>query len=528
MKCYYPYLESRKDDIKKIIKNEEERFIKTLNSGEAILSEMIKGKKELSGKDAFKLYDTYGFTIELTKEICQDEGVKVDLDGFNEALNKQKELARASRKNIESFNKQSKDLLDFNLKSDYTHDDKDIKATVIGLFKDGVKKDEIDDEGDIVFDKTNFYAEMGGQVADTGTIESKDFKAEVKNVISAPNKEHLHHIKVLYGSVKVGNKLTLKVDKDRHFAFQKNHSGTHLLQSALIEVLGNECRQKGSFVNEDYLRFDFAFSRKVNSVELAKVEKIVNEYIAKGIKEKTLILPIEEAKKVGAISLFDEKYGDEVRVVTFGDVSKEFCGGTHVNNTSDIGYFKIISESAISSGVRRIEACTGFKAFEYSKSKEDILKEAENLIEAKNDNEIGLKINALLNLNKEKDLKVSSLIEKLALLNSEKLIAKLNEKKYLIEYLPDFDKAGLLALIDIIKTKINSFVVVLIGKEDDKYPIICSVSEDLVKESVKAGNILKNITAVLGGNGGGRPNIAQGSIKEPSKISSINLNEIIK
>ena len=528
MHDFYPYLEEKKEFIKKVIKNEEERFIKTLISGENILNSYIKDKNELSGEEAFKLYDTYGFPIELTKEICEDNGTKVDLEGFKVCLEKQKELARNSRKNIESFNKQSKDLMEFNDNSEYTYNDLEINAKVIGLFKDGVKVDAIDDEGEVIFDKTNFYAEMGGQVADTGSVEGKDAQAEVLNVTKAPNKQHLHHIKMLFGALKIGDELTLKVDHKKHFAIEKNHSATHLLQSALIKVLGDECHQKGSFVNEEYLRFDFSFLRKVDEIELKKVEHLVNEFIAKGIEEKTLVLPIEEAKKVGAISLFDEKYGDEVRVVTFGDVSKEFCGGTHVKNSSDIGLFKIVSEGSISSGVRRIEARTGLLAYEEFKNKEDRLVETKHLLDAKADIDISQKITNfkenLANLN----LKLEKMISEFASLKSEGILKDINEHGFAIAYSPDFNKAGLLSLLDTIKARTNSYIVVLIGKENEKYPLIVGVSKDYVDQGILAGNLVKKITSVLGGNGGGRKDMAQGSVVSIDKISSINKELLTK
>ena len=528
MRDFYPYLEEKKEFIKKVIKNEEERFIKTLISGENILNSYIKDKNELSGEEAFKLYDTYGFPIELTKEICEDNGTKVDLEGFKVCLEKQKELARNSRKNIESFNKQSKDLMEFNDNSEYTYNDLEINAKVIGLFKDGVKVDAIDDEGEVIFDKTNFYAEMGGQVADTGSVEGKDAQAEVLNVTKAPNKQHLHHIKMLFGALKIGDELTLKVDHKKHFAIEKNHSATHLLQSALIKVLGDECHQKGSFVNEEYLRFDFSFLRKVDEIELKKVEHLVNEFIAKGIEEKTLVLPIEEAKKVGAISLFDEKYGDEVRVVTFGDVSKEFCGGTHVKNSSDIGLFKIVSEGSISSGVRRIEARTGLLAYEEFKNKEDRLVETKHLLDAKADIDISQKITNfkenLANLN----LKLEKMISEFASLKSEGILKDINEHGFAIAYSPDFNKAGLLSLLDTIKARTNSYIVVLIGKENEKYPLIVGVSKDYVDQGILAGNLVKKITSILGGNGGGRKDMAQGSVASLDKISSINKELLTK
>lgn len=528
MKGFYPYLVEKQEFIKKIIKNEEERFIKTLISGENILNSYIKDKDTLSGEEAFKLYDTFGFPIELTKEICADNNVKVDLEGFEACLNKQKELARNSRKNIESFNKQSKDLLDFKDESEYTYSDDKIKAKVIGLFKDGVKCDVIDEEGDVIFDKTNFYAEMGGQVADTGKVVSEDKEAEVLNVIKAPNKQHLHHVKMLFGELKVGDEVTLEVNHLKHSAIEKNHSATHLLQAALISVLGDECRQKGSFVNEEYLRFDFSFLRKLTDIELKKIERLVNKFVQEGIEEKTLILPIEEAKKVGAISLFDEKYGDEVRVVTFGDVSKEFCGGTHVKNTSDIGIFKIVSESSISSGVRRIEAKTGFAAYEEFKNKEDRLDETKTLVDAKTDLDISVKVNSLKENIANLESKVEKLTNEFAKIKAESVLKDVEETGFGASYIEDFDKNGLLSILDDVKSKLSSYVVVLIGKDNGKLPLIVGVSKDNIEKGIIAGNVIKKVTSILGGNGGGRKDMAQGSVVSIDKISSITKDIINK
>ena len=528
MHDFYPYLEEKKDFIKKVIKNEEERFIKTLNSGENILNTFIKDKTVLSGEEAFRLYDTFGFPIELTIEICADKNVSVDIEGFKVCLNKQKEQARNARKNIESFNKQSKDLLEFKENSFYTYDDLPVEAKIIGLFKDGVKVEELEDEGDVIFDTTNFYAEMGGQVSDIGKVVSDDAEAEVLNVLTAPNKQHLHHVKLLFGTLKVGSVLKLNVDHARHFAIQKNHSATHLLQAALINVLGDECRQKGSFVNDEYLRFDFSFMRKIDDIELKKVEKQVNDFISQGIEEKTLVLPVEEAKKIGAISLFDEKYGDEVRVVTFGDVSKEFCGGTHVKNTSDIGLFKIISESSISSGVRRIEAKTSLSAYEEFKNKEERLNEAKQLIDAKIDSEISTKVSNLKESIANLEQKVQKYINELSLIKSESIIKDVQANGFAVAYMNDFNKDGLLALLDTIKVKCNSYILVLIGKDKGKFNLVCGVSKDNIDNGIFAGNVVKKVTSILGGNGGGRKDMAQGNVLSVDKISSITKDLLLK
>lgn len=524
MKCFYPYLEDKKDMVKKMIKNEEEKFIKTLNSGEEILSDLIKNTKVLSGENAFKLYDTYGFPIELTKEICSDNGVSVDIDKFNECLEHQKELARNNRKNIESFNIQSKDLLDFKESSTYTYDSKTITSKVIGLFKNGVKVDEISDEGNVVFDVTNFYAEMGGQVADTGYIENSNTRAEVVDVHSAPNKQHLHNVKVLYGSIKVGDVFSLYVNEQKHFDIAKNHSATHLLQSALMSVLGDDVKQKGSLVNEDYLRFDFTHFEKISDSDLKKVEKTVNEYIRKGIPNVTKILPIEEAKKTGALSLFDEKYGKEVRVVEFGGVSKEFCGGSHVKNTADIGLFVIESEGSIANGVRRIQAKTSFEAYELLKQREELFNEVKENVEAKSYKEVLDRVKTIEHQYEALQEKYKILFDDLTKAKVKELETSFNNSHVLFEYLKDYNMDALLKIYDSLKVKATDYTIILIGDDGGRHPIICGIGKDLVQNGKKSKDILKIVTDVLGGAGGGRPDLSKGNVLSLENLVTAKTN----
>ena len=524
MKSFYPYLEDKKEFVKKMIKAEEEKFIKTLNSGEQILDSILLKSKELSGEDAFKLYDTYGFPIELTSELCADKGIEVNLDDFYKCLEHQKELARSSRKNIESFNIQSKDLLDFKDDSIYTYDSKTISSKVIGLFKDGLKVDEISDDGEIVFEKTNFYAEMGGQVADIGFIDNKDCRAEVNNVTKAPNKQHLHHVKVLYGSIKKNDVFKLEVNQERHFAIAKNHSATHLLQSALTQVIGGDVKQKGSFVNDEYLRFDFSHFEKINDADLKKVEKIVNEYIRLGLKNETVILPIEEAKKTGAVCLFDEKYGDFVRVVSFGDVSKEFCGGNHVKNTSDIGVFVIESEGSIANGVRRIQARTSFNAYELLKQREEILNEIKEISNTASYKETIDHIKTMNDSLKEYEDKYNKLFKELANEKAKELIKTFDKKHILCEYLNGFNKEALMNIYDDLKVRFTDYQIVLIGDENEKHPIIYGLGRDLVAKGLMSKDKLKKVTEILGGSGGGRPDMSQGNVLSVDKIDLVREN----
>ena len=523
MNQFYPYLETRQEQVQKMILAEEEKFLRTLNSGETMLKKMIENVDTLSGEDAFKLYDTYGFPIELTIEIADENNVKVDVDGFKENMEIQKERARASRSDVQSMNKQSADLMAFTEESNFTYEFKDINAKIIGLFKDGVKVDSLDDEGDIIFDNTNFYAEMGGQVADNGKIVSNDAECEVLNVSKAPNKQHLHHVRVLFGELKVGQEFTLVVNKQRRTRIMRNHSSCHLLQSALIEVLGDHIHQQGSYVDENVMRFDFSHNSKLKENEIAAVEKIVNQYIDAAIEENTLVLPIEEAKKLGATALFDEKYGDVVRVVCFGDVSREFCGGTHVINSEDIGAFAIEYEESIASGVRRIQARTGIAAYELLKSKENLLVQAGDMLGAGSVYEVKDRLKASLNEKEELKKQNKVLLDKEAANSAKDLVNNFEEVNgcHLLVKVINGNREALLKSMDILKTVHNDSLIVLIGNDEGSHPLVCSLGQEMLAKGLKAGNIVKEITQILGGSGGGRPDMASGAVKDISKIDEI-------
>ncbi|MGN1262076.1 MAG: alanine--tRNA ligase, partial [Candidatus Enteromonas sp.] len=334
---FYPELAIKADFVSKMILAEEQKFLKTLSAGEDMLRGMIEGKKELDGASVFKLYDTFGFPSDLTAEICAELGVQADMEGFASCMKAQKERARAARGEIESFHKQSKDLLAFKDPSSFTYDSLSVDAKVTGIFVDGVRVSVLDEEGDVAFDLTPFYAEMGGQVSDTGSISSPSCSGKVLHVGKAPSGQHLHHVQMEFGALREGDAIHLSVDALRRKKIERNHSATHLLHAALSEVLGKHIEQKGSYVDEDYLRFDYGALEKPSEEELKKIEELVNEKILESIERNTKVLPIEEAKSIGAEMEFSEKYGDVVRVVCFDAVSKEFCGGTHVANTADIG-----------------------------------------------------------------------------------------------------------------------------------------------------------------------------------------------
>lgn len=517
MKDFYPYLTSKSEYVKKLIIAEEEKFIKTLSNGEALLNELIKDKKVLSGKDMFKLYDTFGFPKELTLEICEENGVSVDVKEFNEEMNKQKERARAARGDLQSMNKQSIDLMQFTKESKFNYEISECDSEVIGLFVDGVKVDSLSGEGDLIVKETPFYAESGGQVADIGVISNKEMEARVNGVNKAPNKQHLHHVSVLYGEIKVGDKVHLKIDELNRKLIMRNHSSVHLLQSALTEVLGSHVAQKGSYVCSDYIHFDFSHFEKMKEEEIAEVERKVNHWISEAIIEETKVLSIDDARKIGAKALFDDKYGDVVRVVCFGEVSKEFCGGTHVKNTQDIGVFVIESEESVASGIRRIVARTSLGAYELLKKRENLLNQAKNLIGAGSYSEVSVRLNALINERNELKKNVDTLSSKLA--NSE--ANSINEEfvdngKYeiLVKYLKDSNRNSLTTLVDKLKVSHKNSVIVLIGGD---LSIVCSLNGSALS-SLKAGDLVREVASILGGSGGGRPDFAMGAGKDKSKI----------
>ena len=518
MKDFYPYLIEKKEYVKKLIVAEEEKFIKTLSNGEALLNNLLKDSKTLSGKDMFKLYDTFGFPKELTLEICEEKGVTVDIKEFNEEMNKQKERARAARGDLQSMNKQSIDLMKFTVPSEFNYEKTEIQSEVIGIFVDGEKVDSLTGEGDLIVKETPFYAESGGQIADNGIIKNDNMEARVSNVSKAPNKQHLHHVSVLYGEIKVGDKVTLKIDELARKLIARNHSSVHLLQSALTEVLGNHVAQKGSYVSSEYIHFDFSHFEKMKEEEIAEVERKVNRWISEAIVEETKVLSIDEAKKLGAKALFDEKYGDVVRVVCFGEVSKEFCGGTHVKNTQDIGVFVIESEESVASGVRRIVARTSIGAYELLKKRENMLNQARNILGAGSYGEVSIRLNALMNEKNELKKNLESLNSKLAnseanAINSE--FVSTNGIEVLVKYIKDNNRAGLSTLIDKLKVSHSNSVIVLIG---DDLSVLCSVNGEALK-SFKAGDLVRKVAGLLGGSGGGRPDFASGAGKDKSKIN---------
>ncbi len=511
-KDFYPELLTKEEEITKMIKNEEEKFIKTLDKGEAILKEKLQGAKELSGKDIFLLYDTYGFPADLSKEIAAEKGVGCDMDGYEKLMEEQRERARNARGQIDSFHKQSKDLMDFKTPSDFLYDSYSATSKIIGIFVDGNKVDSLEEEGDVIFEKTPFYAEMGGQVSDKGKLSGNNVSGLIDNVSKAPNGQHLHHVTLQYGKISLGDEVTITLDIERRKLIERNHSATHLMHSALTNVLGKHVKQMGSYVDEKYLRFDYETDHKLSGDEIKKIEDEVNAKISEGIEEITEILPIEEAKKLGAEMEFSEKYGKTVRVVEFSDYSKEFCGGTHVKNTSEIGLFVIQSDDALSSGTRRIQALTSLEAISYLSKKKAVLSATESLLNS-NDVDFANRLTSLITEMTSLKKELSEAKEKLAGLEAKNAsFEDLNGISFLAMVKEGSQREELLTLGDSLKANKKDYAIILIGGNEGKMPITVFLGGKALNKA-KAGDILKKISAILGGSGGGRPDMASGQVK---------------
>lgn len=519
-KTFYPYLVDKAEEVKADIKLEEERFLTTLVSGEALLRDMMVGKKELSGEEVFKLYDTYGFPADVTKEIAEENGLTIDMEGFKAEMEKQRERARSARGEIESFHKQSKDLMAFKDESTFHYNESltGYKTTVIGVFKDGEKVESISDEGDLILKDTIFYAEMGGQVADTGTIGN----STVTSVSKAPHGQHLHHVKVSSGEIKAGDEVVISVDVERRHKIEKNHSATHILHAALNEVLGGHATQAGSYVDDEYLRFDYQTKSKTTKEDLEKIEALVNLKIEESIPEVTEELPIEEAKKLGAEMTFTDKYGDVVRVVEFGEFSREFCGGTHVKNSGDIGLFVLVSDESVASGVRRITGLTGTAAYKYLKEKVALLNRVETKLGASDvdvEKHVDLNNETIATLKAEN----SELKAKVVAADAKKLadsIESVNGVDYALIVKEGANRDELTTLGDTLKANRDNYLFILIGGANGQHPVIV-FTKGAATSKAKAGDVVKKLASVLGGGGGGRPEMASGSLKSINNIESV-------
>ena len=533
MRSYYPYLDGKKEFVSKMVKAEEEKFIKTLANGENLLLKAIEGKDTLPAEDMFKLYDTFGFPKELTIEICEENHVKVDLEGFDKLMKEQKERARKARGDRQSMNKQSIDLMNCTLPSEFLYQSAPIETEVIACFKDGEKVDSISDVGEIMLRQTNFYAESGGQVSDLGQIENENTALKVVGVNKAPNKQHLHSVEVLYGEIKVGDIVTAKIDEQRRMRIMRNHSSVHLLQKALTEVLGDHIAQHGSYVTDEYSHFDFNHFAKMTPEQINEVEKKVNQYIFDSIPCETKVLPIAEAQKLGAKALFNDKYGDTVRVVCFGDVSKEFCGGTHVSNSQDIGMFVIEYEESVAAGIRRIQARTSAGAYELIKHRENILNRVRDSLGSGSYEDVNPRLSSLL-VEKDGLRKANeALNSKLAHLTAGSLKDKFTEVNgisLMVDYQKGHGRNDLLSLSDNLKQDKPNYLIVLFGEENGGVPIVVCASKAAIEKGYKAGNLVKEAAKILLGGGGGRDEMASGSGRDASKVDDAikAIKELVK
>lgn len=532
MEDYYPDVLKNADYIASVIESEEDRFSATLNGGLNLLNNVIAEAKEnktneIDGRTAFKLYDTYGFPIELTKEYAEDEGLTVDEKGFQAAMTEQQNRARNARDMDNGMGVQTDLWISFKEDSKYVgYTDLAVdNAKVIGLAHDGQQADEAqpgDKNIELIFDVTPFYAEMGGQVADTGDIIDNYGKkvGRVVDVQHAPNQQNLHRVE-LAAPIKKGARYKLVVDRIRHLKIEKNHTATHLLDQALRNVLGGHTQQAGSLVEEHYLRFDFNHFGQVTAEDLKKVENMVNEQIWKEIPVKTVETDIDSAKEMGAIALFSDKYGDKVRVVKIGDFNTEFCGGDHVKNTNELGLFKIVSEGGVGAGVRRIEAVTSSDAFKFLQDRDDLLTKSAASLKVAQIKEVPHQVETLQNELKEAQKQNESLQAKIAAQQANNVFENVQATKNGSLIAAEVQVAGmgqLRQLADTWRSKALSDVLVLATASDGKANLLVAVSDDKTKEGLKAGDLIKAIAPAINGGGGGRPNLAQAGGKNPAGI----------
>ncbi|PFB84400.1 alanine--tRNA ligase [Bacillus thuringiensis] len=528
MKDFYPEVLEKKDFIAKVVKNEEERFHETLHDGEAILAEVITKAKEekttvISGVDAFRLYDTYGFPIELTEEYAEEAGMTVDQEGFENEMEKQRERARAARQDVDSMQVQGGVLGEVKVASEFVgYGTVATESNVVALVKNGEYTDSLQagEEGQLMLDVTPFYAESGGQIADRGYLLADGVKVLVKDVQKAPNGQNLHKVVVEEGTLTKDAAVKAIIDTKNRSSVVKNHTATHLLHQALKDVLGTHVNQAGSLVTSERLRFDFSHFGQVQADELEKIERMVNEKIWESIDVEISQKAIEEAKEMGAMALFGEKYGDVVRVVQVGDYSLELCGGCHVDNTASIGIFKIVAESGIGAGTRRIEAVTGKSAYELMNDQVGLLKEAAGKMKT-NPKDILTRVDGLFAEVKQLQKENESLAAKLSNIEAGNLtdsVMTVDGVNVLAAKVNVADMNNLRTMMDDLKNKLESAVVVLVSVNDDKVNILAGVTKDLIGQGYHAGKLVKEVASRCGGGGGGRPDMAQAGGKNPAQV----------
>ena len=526
----YPELVEKEGYIKKVIKIEEEKFNETIDQGSEILNgyiEELKANNEstLAGEKVFKLYDTYGFPMDLTQEILEEVGFDLDEEGFNTEMDKQRERARSARGNMEgeSWKEDPLSTLDSSVASTfcgYKH------LSTTGVVTAIVKGDEIVDtitEGDeavIVLDRTTFYAEGGGQVGDSGILENENALFEVITTKKGANNTIKHIGIVKKGSINTKDELKSLVNREIRMASARNHSATHLLHKALKETLGEHVNQAGSLVTPERLRFDITHFEPISKEELDIVERKVNDVILQSLDIDCEVMGINEAKEKGAMALFGEKYGNEVRVVSMGDYSIELCGGTHLNNTSQVGLFKILSEGGVAAGVRRIEAITGRSVYEYLNNRDELIEETCNALKTKEDNLVH-RVNALVEENKSLTKELHDVKAKMSLQSADKLMdskVEVNGVNLVTAKFEDMDMNSLKEMADNLRDKLQSGVVAISNVSYSKVNFVVTATKDVIDRGIHSGNIVKEIAKIAGGKGGGRPNMAQAGATDATKI----------
>lgn len=538
----YPVLVEKESYIKKVVGIEEEKFNETIDQGTEILNSYIEvlkneGKTVLSGQEAFKLYDTYGFPIDLTKEILEEEHLSVDEESFNEEMEKQKERARNARGNMdgESWKEDPLSKLESTIDSMFNgYSELYSEGTIEAIVKEDelVQNAKEGDKVSIVLDNTTFYPEGGGQVGDCGLITNENLVVEVLNTKKGANNSIKHIGIIKSGKISNGDKVKTLVDRDVRMSAARNHSATHLLHKALKEVLGEHVNQAGSLVTPDRLRFDITHFEAISNEELKVIEEKVNNVILSSLDIKCDIMNIKEAKEKGATALFGEKYGDEVRVVSMGDYSTELCGGTHLTNTSQIGMFKILSEGGVAAGVRRIEAITGKAVYEYLKEKEGIISEVCVNLKSKEDNLIQ-RISSLLEENKNLSKELHDIKTKMSLQSADSIFdskLEVNGVNLITNKFEGMDMDTLRETADNLRDKLVSGVVVLANVVDDKVNFVVTATKDVLDKGIHSGNIVREVAKIAGGKGGGRPNMAQAGASDISKVDQAlsYASEVIK
>ncbi len=523
----YPELNEKRAMIQKLIRVEEESFAKTIDQGMAMLNGILDklDAKVVTGEDAFRLNDTYGFPLDLTKEIAAERGFTVDEEGFQEKMQEQKVRARNARKNAgaDAWLGESS-LLDGVPETEFLgYESMACRARVLAIVKDGqrVESATAGDEAVLVLDRTVFYGESGGQVGDTGSGESADAMFTVTNTTKNHAKNYLHQITVSAGSVSVGEEVSLQVDEERRLAIMRNHTAAHLLQAALRQVLGDHVEQAGQLVNEAHVRFDFTHFSALTAEELSRTESLVNQEILKGIAVSCREMPIDEARKLGAMALFGEKYGDIVRVVSVDDFSREFCGGTHIDNTAKLGLFKIVSESSVASGVRRIEGVTGAGVLGLLAENDRLIHSAAAAMKLNNVSDLASRAAQMTAELKEKDSVIESLNGRIAGMQLEGLFQNAKEVggvQVITALVPGADAAALRAMCDRIRDKAPNAAAVLACSSGGKGNIAAALGKDAQAMGLNAGKIVKAVAQLTGGNGGGKPDFAMAGAKDLSKL----------